>query len=485
MPGSKVLLIPFGGDGGGWVARSTNTEMNVRLRWVLAGLVGLFSIHKTAQATPAMARQVNMQCTACHTEFPVLNDLGRSFKLGGYTRASGDSALPPVSFMMIPGFTHTQAGVPGGAAPRYAENNNFSLGSASLFYTGRLFGPYADKIASDGIAEYLNKVGVFYQHTYDFVERSWAWDNVEIRYADSGKILNTPIKYGVYANNNPTLQDPWNTLSAWGFPFNTSPLASTPAASLIMDGVFSQQVVGAGAYALVNNSFYFDAALYHTLGTGFQKTMGIDPSEQSQIPNVAPYWRAAYTLRDETGSDSWAIGTHGMFAETYPSRVSTAGKDQSLDVGVDTQYQTMYGNNDLLAMLAWTHETQMLNASKALDLASNSSDNLWKGTATFQVLHDKTYGFSGQYFVTDGTRDLNKYTESVNGAPLSDGIILEADWLPLNKSGGPSFWPRTGVKFSLQYVIYNRYNGARYNYDGQGTSASANNTVYLSAWINF
>jgi hypothetical protein len=34
---------------------------------------------------------------------------------------------------------------------------------------------------------------------------------------------------------------------------------------------------------------------------------------------------------------------------------------------------------------------------------------------------------------------------------------VELDWLPFNKSGGPSFWPWLNAKLSLQYVIHTEF----------------------------
>ena len=31
-----------------------------------------------------------------------------------------------------------------------------------------------------------------------------------------------PVTYGISANNTPTVQDLWNTTTAWGFPYNGS-----------------------------------------------------------------------------------------------------------------------------------------------------------------------------------------------------------------------------------------------------------------------
>ena len=437
------------------------------------------------EATPAFARQTDLQCIACHTDFPILNDFGRFFKLGGYGLSAEKTELPPIAFMVQPGFTHTQAPVAGGAAPGFHENNNFALANASIFYSGRLFGPYANALFGPDVGGFLNKIGVFYQHSYDGVAESWAWDNAEIRYADTGTLFGQTANYGFYANNNPTLQDPWHTLPAWGFPFNGSPLAPTPAAATLIDGGLSQQVVGVGAYVLLNKTWYIDAGLYHTLGTGFQRFMGVDPTDETQVPGVAPYWRLAYTTRDEMGTSFWEIGTYGMAAETYPGRDFTAGKDKLVDFGFDTQYQLAFANNDLMSMLSWTHESQTFSASQPLGLTSNGHDNLWKAAATVHFLHDKTYGAAVQYFVTDGSRDALLNSGGANGSPLSDGFVFELNWLPLNKSGGPGFWPRSNLKLSAQYVFYNRFNGSRLNYDGAGRSASGNNTLFLGAWIAF
>ena len=216
-------------------------------------LVILFlSLSLRSFATPAFSRQMNLQCIACHIEFPILNDFGRYFKMSGYSMSAEQTDLPPVAFMVQPGFTHTSGGVPGGAATGFHDNDNFALGTASIFYTGRLFGPYGRTLFGDNIGEVVNKIGVFYQHSYDGVAKSWSWDNVEFRYADAGRLFGQESVSGFYLNNNPTLQDPWQTLPGWEFPFNSSPLAPTPSAGTLMDGALTHTVAGFGGYTLLN-----------------------------------------------------------------------------------------------------------------------------------------------------------------------------------------------------------------------------------------
>ena len=420
---------------------------------------------------------MNMPCIACHTEFPVLTAFGRQFKLSGYTMSTDQTDLPPLAFMLTPSFTHTQAGQAGGAAPGFGNNNNFALSQASIFYAGRLFGPYASKLFGDDTAAVLNKIGIFSQTTYDGVAKTWSWDNTELRYADVGTIAGQGATYGFYLNNNPTFQDPWNSTPAWTFPYSSSGLAPGPAAATLIEGSLAQQVGGLGAYTMLENSLYLDLGAYHTLGAHLQKSLGVDPTGETQIPGLAPYWRAAF--EQPAGPGLWEIGTFGLAAATYPGRDASAGKDRIVDFGFDSEYQISINRHDMTALLSYVYEDRTWNASQVLGDTSNASGNLRTFKATIGDLYDKTYGLTVQYFDIMGNSDPLLYPNSATGSPNSDGFVIQASYLPFNKGTGPSFWPRSSVKLSLQYVIYNRFDGST------GRSAQDNNTLYLQAWIVF
>jgi hypothetical protein len=154
---------------------------------------------------PSFARQLNMQCIACHTEYLLLNEFGRQLKLTGYTLAVGSFSLQPIAVMLQPSFTQTQSGQAGGPALGFAPNNNFALTQASIFYAGRLIGPYAiDLFGTEGGA-IANKFGIFSQSTYDSVGKASSWDNTELRFADTGTWSGKSVVYGAYLNNNPTM----------------------------------------------------------------------------------------------------------------------------------------------------------------------------------------------------------------------------------------------------------------------------------------
>ena len=130
---------------------------------LLVGAIAFLFGTPESRAVPSFARQLNMQCIACHTEFPVLNDFGRLFKLNGYTLSAGESAGPPLAVMVQPSFTGTQTAQVGGAAPGFSANNNFALTQASIFYAGRLFGPYATDLFGQDGAAVADKFGIFSQ----------------------------------------------------------------------------------------------------------------------------------------------------------------------------------------------------------------------------------------------------------------------------------------------------------------------------------
>jgi hypothetical protein len=152
---------------------------------------------------PFYARQTGQPCATCHTAFLELTPFGRRFKLGSYALGGGDWSGPPFAVMLQPTYTHTEAGQEGGAAPHFGSNNNFAMQQVSLFTGGRI----------------TDNLGAFIQGTYDGVGRRFGWDNTDIRFADSVNVGGHDLLWGVTANNNPTVQDVWNTIPAWRFPY--------------------------------------------------------------------------------------------------------------------------------------------------------------------------------------------------------------------------------------------------------------------------
>jgi hypothetical protein len=424
---------------------------------------------REAAAIPAFARQTGLRCNVCHTAFPELTPFGREFKLNGYVKEGSHPAPWYGHFagMLIPSFTHTDTDQPGPAADHFGENNNLALQEASLFYGGKL----------------LDHLGVFSQLTYDGVGRVLAWDNVDLRFSNAALVGGQPLTYGLTLNNNPSVQDLWNATPAWSFPFVRSDLAPTPAASTLIDETLAQQVAGLGGYAMLNHLVYLELTGYRTLSHGTQRFLGVDTNGEGPIDGTAPYWRLA--LQHNWGKHSLELGTFGLEAYTFPGGDQSAGADHRSDVALDTQYQYLGDVHEVSFQTSWIHEAQNWNASQPLGITSHSEDTLRSFKTRLAYIYDKTHRFNLAYFNTNGNSDPLLYADSRTGSPNSNGWILEFDYMPLHKNGGPSVWPWLNVQFTLQYTIYSEFDGAAHNYNGEGRNASDNNTLFLGVWIAF
>ena len=115
----------------------------------------------------------------------------------------------------------------------------------SLFYAGK-------------IAPHL---GAFLQVTYANDSGTFGIDNTDLRFAKMEVLpQNQSLIYGVSLNNNPTVQDLWNSTPAFGFPYASSNAAVSPLAATAIDGTFAQEVGGISAYAFWNESVYANLA---------------------------------------------------------------------------------------------------------------------------------------------------------------------------------------------------------------------------------
>jgi hypothetical protein len=451
----------------GWLAAGLGVALALAFCVVMPGLV------RPARALPSFARQTGYECAVCHVAFPELTPIGRLFKLKGYTTQGGDSPLPPIAGFLVPAFTHTERGQPGGIPPNFGANDNFAIQQASLFYGGA--------ISSEA------GLGAFAQVTYDSASNRFGWDNTDIRFARTGSVADKDFVAGLTLNNNPTVQDVWNTTPAWRFPFESSTLAPAPAAATLIENRLQHQVGGLGGYVFWNNLLFAEIDGYRTLSTRTLTTLGVNSSNIAAISGVAPYWRVA--LQPSWDKHSLEIGTFGLTAALSPQRVTGSGSDRVTDIGVDAQYQFIGERDQISLQASWIHEDRHFNASQTLGLTANDRSALRSLNVKTSYFYDHTYGLNLGYFNIAGKSDPvlfapNPITGSANGSPNSSGWIVEADYVPF-MHGGPSFWPWFNVRFQLQYVIYDKFNGGRHNYDGFGRNASDNNTLFFTAWMAF
>jgi hypothetical protein len=432
---------------------------------MLAALLAIAVPLRGAVSLPLYARQTGQPCATCHTAFLELTPFGRRFKLGGYTLGGGDWSGPPFAVMLQPTFTNTAADQEQAPAPHFATNNNFAMQQVSLFTGGRI----------------TDNFGAFVQGTYDGVARRFGWDNADIRFAKPFNVDGHTFLWGVTANNNPTVQDVWNTIPAWSFPYISSAVAPMPTASTFIDQVYAQQVAGISSYGFLDDLFYLEFGGYRPLSTNAQLALGVDTTGQSPISGVAPYWRLA--AEPNFGNHSWQLGTFGLASKVVPLRMSGAGTDSFTDIGIDTQYQYLGDPHMVTARLAWIHENHNTSASQTLGLADNSNNQLRSLNASLSYIYDQTWSLTAGRTSVGGTADAALYG-TFTGSPNSAGWIFDLAYLPFSH-GGPSFWPWLNFRVGLQYTHWTKFDGATTNINGNGRSANDNNTFFAYIWTMF
>ena len=212
----------------------------------LAAIVYLLLGLEPAYAVPSFARQTGLSCNVCHSNPPELTAFGRDFKLKGYVLTDmtpsdkvgiSKSLLLskdiPLSFMLLLSNTAFQTDAP--------STQNSAVGfpqQLSLFLAG-------------GFASHF---GALAQVTYTPLQRPFAMDNTDLRYANETKLGGKELDYGITLNNNPTVQDLWNSTPAWGFPWISSESVVGSIAAPLIDGTLGQDVAGAGVYSMWNDT---------------------------------------------------------------------------------------------------------------------------------------------------------------------------------------------------------------------------------------
>jgi hypothetical protein len=423
-------------------------------------------------AVPSYARQTGLACSGCHYAPPELNPAGRRFKLTGYVdradetksikvdpgkkRAALDllSSLP-LSVMLETSFTSTKSPLP------TSQNGNFELPQdISLFLSGA----------------WTSNVGSFLQVTYDTQDDHFTSDNTDIRYANKRKLAGKELIYGIDLNNNPTVEDLWNSTPAWGFPWVVSDFAPTPSASPIINGGLAQDVAGLGGFAMWDNHLYLDAAIYRSEHVGGPQPNPGDGSTNN-IRGLAPYWRVAW--QQLTAKTQYEVGTYGIHVRNT-SLSGPGPEDEYTDVAFDTQIDRTVFRTDVLSFRGtFIHENADLLASFAGGLAGQGSHHLNTLMANAEYHFGNRYTGTFGVFNTGGTVDPVLYAPasvsgSANGDPRGAGYLANF-----------SYWPWQNLQLAAQYTGYTRFNGGTTNYDGSGRNASSNNTVYLDAKIIF
>jgi hypothetical protein len=478
-------------------------QMAMRRRILGTGalVAGMFGIIATllpidSLALPLFARQTGQNCVSCHAggQFPELTAYGRKFKLTGYTM--GERATVPLAVMGVVSSTRIDNTSNGGfSSADFPNNGKLEFTTMSVLCCGKI----------------TDNLGVFAQWTYDVYDHqndqgTWVshphMDQFDLRYADRFINSNSDLIFGVSLNNNPGVTDVWNTHNAAFTPVPTYvPAANSinygnpanPGSNVPMDVPFTPFIVGEGqvaggltAYAFWNNTVYAELGFYRNV-KGVLSFMNdphySDIGYPNKIQGSNPYWRLAYNK--DWGANSAMIGLHGMNADSYwfnndindNPTIQSSSMVKYRDIGIDGQYQYILDPHVVTAMFSYTHEKQSypseLLTGNGGTAADNSSDTLnylrLKGTYVYKA----KYGASLAYTSITGSNDQTLWG-SANGVPNSRLWAPEVFWMPVQY-----------VRVGLQYYKWDKYLGAKTNYNGDSTNprdAKDNNSLFFYVW---
>lgn len=445
----------------------TPRRLMAALGLALAGLI----TSAPAQAVPSYARQTGQDCTACHVGGfgPQLTPYGVKFKIGGYTESDNKLGKLALSGMVVASHTRTGKAQDAPPADGTKTNNNTVLDEASLFVAGKL----------------ADKLGAFVQITYDGIGKTVALDQMDLRLAHSTELQGKDLVLGLSLNNNPGVQDPFNTLPVWGFPYIGSALGfGGVETGTLINGGLEQRVLGLSAYGFWDNQWYAELGSYRSLSRTGQARLGLDRAgDPGRLGAGNVYWRTAWF--QDRKRDAWSVGLFGMNALLQPDRSPGTPGNRYSDLGVDAQYQFL-GTRQHVFTVQGSHvrEHQTRDALLAAGQAQQLHGTLRETRLNASYHYRQTWGVTLGHFQTTGSTDATLFGANPGLRPDTAGNVVQADWTPFGKEDS---WgnPWANLRLGVQYTAYTQYNGARRDYDGAGRNAADNNTLYLFAWTTF
>jgi hypothetical protein len=455
-------------------------------RWLASAMVAgaaWFGAITTAEAIPVFARQTGHNCQACHISYPELTAYGREFKLNGYT--FGVAQPVPFAVATMDGITSVSKNslnLPGGGTTEINDpNSKFEMQQSSLFSGGRV---------SDNL-------GAFIQWTwgnYGGAGHS-GMDNTEVRlvgrYTPEGDLA-PELVYGLLINNNMSMQDVWMNVPAWRFPWWGNGVFAGPGrigppgpiAAAELDGALAQRAIGFGVYGWWRKTIYAEISMYRSAsGTlGFLGAGGDPNVVGDKLSGYNPYWRVAYNY--DWGYNSLEVGAFGTHVKQHFSDPLTGLIDNPANVyndyALDAQYQYNKGEPWVFATSgSFLRERASYQAAV---LGTNPSDTLNEFFLRGTAYYDRKYGLSVGYASVTGSADPGLYggftssstvIASPDGSPGSNYWVLEANYVPLQN-----------LRFTAQYFIYSKLNGAS-GTDQFGNKPSDANTLFAGIWWAF
>ncbi|MFZ0592321.1 MAG: hypothetical protein WAM39_17815 [Bryobacteraceae bacterium] len=159
----------------------------------------------------------------------------------------------------------------------WAGQPNNSLGQPVITQNGS---PEAYQFTGEVGTKVTDFLGVFYEYQLGNTFPGWKGVSgpADVRAVHFFHPGNNELLVGIDSNNNPTVQDVWNSTPGWGYPFYGSPQAPGGPASPMITSLGSQSA-SIGVYVLLNREWYVEFSAYRvatdffrwmSAGTAFQ-----------------------------------------------------------------------------------------------------------------------------------------------------------------------------------------------------------------------
>ena len=272
--------------------------------------------------------------------------------------------------------------------------------------------------------------GALVQGTFNGVASSSHLDNSDLRLTTPFDVNNTELRLGLDINNGPTVQDPYNSSYAWGYPYVSSILVPTPTAQPLLAGGLIGNSIGTTVYAWYDRSLYLEGGLYNTFGPSLLSWTG-NAYGPGSTANPAPYLRAAYEWNwNGQSAHVGGIFLHSNFnpATSAFSSDGSMGHDSYTDYAVDGGYQFIGDGTHVFSVLgSFDHENQNLVGSFNSGAASQAGNTLNQTRVSGTYYYRQTYGITVAWQKTWGTPDPLLYAPAPVSSAAANGEAGEED----------------------------------------------------------
>ncbi len=248
--------------------------------------------------------------------------------------------------------------------------------------------------------------GALIQGTFNGIRSTFNLDNSDLRLTAPFTVNDTELRVGVDVNNGPTVQDPYNSTYAWGYPYVASRLAPNPTAQPLLAGGLIGNSIGATVYAWYDRSIYFEAGLYNTFGPSLLSLTG-NAYGPGNTANPAPYLRTAYEWN--WNGQSAYVGAIFLHANINPatgpfSSDGSQGHNSYTDYAVDGGYQYIGDGTHVVSTLAiFDHERQKLTSLFNSGTSSQAGNNLNQLRTSVTYYYQQAYGVTAAWQKTWGS----------------------------------------------------------------------------------